>query len=246
MEIPIFKADSGLLVTADPSIRQAQIQLDTKGLKLFSIDNQNVSFTEDDFGKALLYDRDAMASFNHIIHYGMTEEKVLSSLTKAYCASGKCGSYNPDSGSSFNVNHLMEHAIEEFNIGTKILHGLEEIGSFTSILVALYAIGQVLFILCKKFAPGCTLTAPGWMRRWSYETHHGNHHELRPMLGGRVPIKPVLATAPVYTPNNLNNLYPSHEVQNIDEFSTDLEVDRVPDVSTIRELKIDHHRFLDS
>ena len=54
MEIPIFVADSGLLIMADPAIRQARIQLDSDGLKLFSIGSENVTFTEDDFGKALL------------------------------------------------------------------------------------------------------------------------------------------------------------------------------------------------
>ena len=140
-------------------------------------------FTEDDFGKALLYNRDTMLSFNHIIHYRMTKAMVVSSLTKAYCASASCGGYQPDSGSSFNVNHLVDHALDEFNIGMKLWHCLEKTGSICNVFLAIYAIGYVAFVVCRKFAPGCRITPPAWMRRWTYmSARHEPTHKLRPML----------------------------------------------------------------
>ena len=226
MEIPIFVADSGLLIMADPAIRQARIQLDSDGLKLFSIGSENVTFTEDDFGKALLYDRDAMLSFNHIIHYGMTEAKVVSSLTKAYCSSGACGSYTPDSGSSFNVKHLMDHALDDLNIGMQLWHGLEKMGSICSVFVAIYVIGYAAFFVCKRFAPGCSITAPAWMRRWTYmSARHDPAHELRPMLPQPALVPTVInASAPAYTPAPI---YPGNALHDTKRSSVVIEPQKV-------------------
>ena len=160
---PLFISDTGVIVTANPVIRQAHIELDTQGLNMFDSWLKNASLQEDNFGESLLYDRDAMSELNHVLHYGLTKSKVVSALTHAYCADGQCGSFQPPDSSGFNVNKLIAHAEGEFNLGQKIYRTLEQAGSFTSIFVAIYLGCQLIVMFSRKFLPGLQLTPPSWM-----------------------------------------------------------------------------------
>ena len=190
MEQPFFISNDGLIVTADPKIRQAHIEIDATGLNLLRLWTKNATLTEDDFGSALIYDREAMVNFNHILHYGLTQSKVISSLTKAYCSNGECGSYKPSGSSGFNVNNLIEHAALELNLGHRIYNALQSIGSFTSIFVAAYAIAQIFWYVMKKCAPGLVITPPGWITRWTNKQGPGTQgsepQEMRPILRNTV------------------------------------------------------------
>jgi hypothetical protein len=186
MEMPFFIADSGLIVTADPKIRQAHVELDTEGLNLLRLWEENTTLTEDDWGESLVYSKDAMLNFNHVLHYGLTQSKVVSSLTKAYCSSGNCGSYKPSSSSGFDVNNLIEHASFDLSLASRVYNTLLNMGSITSLFVGAYALAQIFWFFMKKFAPGLVITPPEWLSNWTRKQNNVVHRlesqELRPIL----------------------------------------------------------------
>ena len=188
---PLFLSDSGEVVTADPVIKFAKIELSNNGLNLFNAYINVSTLGEDNFGKSLLYDHEVMEELNHNLHFGLTKSKVVSSLTKAYCAKGECGDYQPTDSSGFNLNHLVEHAEERLNFGQLVYDKLVAIGSFTSLFVAAYYIGVVIVWFLKKTMP-CTMHPPAWLPRFRTRTNQRlpsdvqNRVELAELLTARI------------------------------------------------------------
>jgi hypothetical protein len=169
LERPVFETLSGSYVTADPTIRMANLHMDEeRGLNLHAWFGTNLTgLYEDEWGQSLLYDHDAMQELSSAIHFGMTRTKVLSSLTKAYCSQGECGSYSPSEAGGFDANRLLASAKLKLNIWHNAYEVLLNMGSFCSLGVAIYVIVWCIVFCARKYMPGCQWTAPVWLQNWT-------------------------------------------------------------------------------
>ena len=160
LQRPIFVSNEGMLVTADPVIKLANIKLDPSGLNIQEWYHAEEDDIEDDFGTSLLYDRSAMSELNSIMHFGLTKSTVLNSLVHKYCQGEECGSFVSQQRSSFNLGQLEKDISDRMNFSKAVYHALVTIGSFCSIGVAAYVIGIAVMRIINYFMPGCQYKCP--------------------------------------------------------------------------------------
>ena len=164
MDRPIFQTTTGTFVTADPEIRTVNMAIDaSSALNLFNY-MSNKTMMEDNWGTSLLYNHEVMQELESTIHFGLTKNKVVQSLTQAYCADGSCGTYSPGTSSGFNPNKILEAAENYVNPFTKAYQGLIQVGSICSLVVATYVIAIAGKWLMERFCPSITCGLPEWLQ----------------------------------------------------------------------------------
>ena len=163
----MVQSKDGVYVTADPKVRVVQIQIsEGEQFNLFEYLGKNLTgLAEDDWGSALLYSHETMQELDAQIHYGLTRDKVIESLTSSYCEQGKCGSFKPTSSSGFDASRILNAAEDALNPAAKMYQTLVHFGLICSIIVALYVIGIGIKFVMGKFCPAISMAPPSWIQR---------------------------------------------------------------------------------
>ena len=158
--VPIFSMTDGALVHATPKVTEVNIpltHLDEGYMHMLT----DVPVVHEQYNKDLIYTSDEIKKFNNLIHFESTKSKVVNALTSKYCATGKCGAYRPDPGTSpFNIANLEDDLVAELDIWNKIKESAQEYGGYASIFVAMYIICCVISKLCTVFSLRCKRQIP--------------------------------------------------------------------------------------
>ena len=161
--VPLFQTDDGQIVHANPKVEVVDVEithLNDGYLHLL----EDSPIIHQEYGQDLVYTSDEIARFNSLIHFESTKARVVDALTAKYCSSGKCGSYQPNSGTStFDLSNLEDTMEAKINIVDHVLDAMKEYGAYASILVLLYLVlltvvrlFTVLHLKCTKKVPVST------------------------------------------------------------------------------------------
>ena len=151
---PVFVLQDGTMVTSTPTIETVHIELAhlTENYLHFL---EPSTLVHEDLGTNLLYTTEEMDSFNELIHFQRTKEKILSNLVNQYCQdNSECGSSVTTGGNQvFSLDSLKAGFGLSIPWLNNIRDELKEAGSYCSILIILY----VLFKILLKVLRVCTL-----------------------------------------------------------------------------------------
>lgn len=154
---PVFVTESGKLITADPELKIADLQLEHLGSPYMHPEGKILHELGDG---ELLYTAKEMSTYNQLVHFGRTRELVLDSLVAKYCSSGECGSYQPTGTSTFNLDHLATDITPWAQWWNNVRRELALIGNVCAVLVTVVWIVQICGALVQVLLQVCVRGTP--------------------------------------------------------------------------------------
>ena len=151
---PVFVLKDNTLVHANPTIETVSITITHLDEEFLHI-GESLELVHENQATNLLYTTEEIDSFNELIHFQRTKERVISNMVQQYCQDNtECGSSFTTGGNRvFNLDSLKPGfglAIPWIN---NLKDELKELGSYCSIVIILYII-MIIFI---KIIRACTL-----------------------------------------------------------------------------------------
>ena len=140
---PIIFSKKGNMVTANPTVKLANVTLFKINSELYPTHVQGVHETAEHFA---LYTQAEMRDFNSLIHFGRTKQAILSELTDKYCADQSCGTMGSRTyESSFDLNRLKAQIETTFDIEGYFKRAVATLGQIGGCLYLVNLIWKVVF-----------------------------------------------------------------------------------------------------
>jgi hypothetical protein len=148
---PIFVAETGELLIADPKVRKIELELSHLGSDYLHALTKSTNVIHDDWSSDFLYTSEEINQFNDLIHFQRAKSQVVDQLVKKYCSTADCGSYQPQADATFdlaNLQDLEKNLEDQFLWYMDIPAKMEQMGSYCSLGITV-ALG--LYIIYKLF-----------------------------------------------------------------------------------------------
>ena len=162
---PIFKTEDGHFITADPEVREIEINIHHRKSALIEklIGEQHLHLEREDIlSDSLLYTKEEARRWENFMSYHSIKNEVNEAFTNHLCTAGGCGSYEP-TGSTFDVSALdPEHAVSYVaDYFWSIVDILTKVGAGCSLLV----VANVIWGAVSSCFQCCKLTRRGYSAR---------------------------------------------------------------------------------
>ena len=149
--LPVFVTTDRQLLIASPEITELKIPLQTEAFDFlgnFNADRNHMTFSQN-----LLYTHDEISSFNHLLHFSRSKDRVVDLLTESYCAGGDCNDLAPTGSGTkpFDLSRLSEDIANDLSIWHKIQSFITEYGSYSGFLLGILWIANFVQRLITWF-----------------------------------------------------------------------------------------------
>ena len=155
---PMFIADDGTVLVANPEVKVVNIALNHQRAPLMDTLDFDGAQDEEEIFQNLLYSSKELSSFTEYLHFQQVHSAAVQQLVGTYCAgNADCGRYKPGQGYNFNLDNF-ERELNEFNPFTKMDEWIRYLGAYGGfiifvwyVLTLLYSLSTIVKYRCRGY-----------------------------------------------------------------------------------------------
>ena len=143
MTAPLFITQDGRVLTADPEVKEVDLQLSHETAPLVHALDLQQGAADDVVFTELLYSPDEIKSFSEFLSYNRVKDAASLQLVGDYCENNpQCGSYNPETAYNFDLDHIADEIPSPLRTLYRYLDKCARIGSLFGFVLLLLYIGS--------------------------------------------------------------------------------------------------------